>query len=216
VSVRCVCFDIGGVLVRICRNWSEACAAAGLEVRGHTADTDWAGRRRGVARDFSEGRIGVQEFTARLAAATENLYTPVEVLRIHNAWMLSEYDAIHTLMDRLLSTPGIDTGILSNTNDLHWRRSAEFDGLRAFPIMYRPRHRHASHLLGLMKPDERIYREFEKHSRFNGDAILFFDDLEENIAAARACGWRAELVDHTGDTAAQMTRHLIAHAVWKA
>jgi putative hydrolase of the HAD superfamily len=209
-----VCFDIGGVLVRICRNWTEGCAAAGLDVRGRTADTDWGGRRRGVARDFSEGRIDVLTFSERLAAATEHLYTPAEVLRIHNAWLLNEYAGIHSLMDRLLTTPNVDTGILSNTNDLHWRRDVGFDGLSTFPIMARPRHRHASHLLGLMKPDERIYRAFEQHSGYRAGEILFFDDLEENIAAARTLGWRAEQIDHTGDTPAQMARHLVTHGVW--
>lgn len=214
MTIRCVCFDIGGVLVRICRNWSEGCAAAGLPVRGRTADTDWAGRRRGVARDFSEGRIDLHEFSLRLAAATDHLYSPSEVLKIHNAWLLSEYTGIHAVMDRLQETPGVDTGILSNTNDLHWRRCESFDNLTAFPIMARPRHRIASHIVRLMKPDPAIYQSFERASGFSSADILFFDDLEENIAAARACGWRAEQIDHTGDTAAQIHRHLIAHSVW--
>ncbi len=214
MSVRCICFDIGGVLVRICRNWSEGCVAAGLEVRGRTAETDWAGRRRGVARDFSEGRIDIPEFSRRLAAATDNLYSPAEVLKIHNAWLLNEYAGIHAIMDRLLETPNIETGILSNTNDLHWRRTESFDDLSTFPIMGRPRHRIASHIVQLMKPDAAIYRAFEKQSGFASRDILFFDDLEENIVAARAGGWKAEQIDHTGDTAAQITGHLIAHGVW--
>ncbi len=31
--IRLVCFDLGGVVIRICRTWAEGCAAAGLEVR---------------------------------------------------------------------------------------------------------------------------------------------------------------------------------------
>jgi len=216
VSVRCVCFDVGGVLVRICRNWAEGCAAAGREVRGHTAQTHWAGRRRCVARDFSEGRMNAHEFATRLSAATDGLYTPEEVIRIHNAWLLDEYPGATALMDKVLNTPGVDVGILSNTNDLHWRRAEGFDGLSSFPIMSRPRHRIASHLVQLMKPDTAIYRAFESLSGYAGDNILFFDDLEENIIAARACGWRAEQIDHTGDTAAQMHRHLVRHGVWKS
>ena len=43
--------------------------------------------------------------------------------------------------------------------------------------------------------------------------ILFFDDLSDNIASARACGWSAEQIDHTGDTARQMAEHLGRHGV---
>ena len=38
--------------------------------------------------------------------------------------------------------------------------------------------------------------------------VIFFDDLEENIAAARSIGWTAHQIDHTRDTAAQMRYHL--------
>ena len=74
-------------------------------------------------------------------------------------------------------------------------------------------HLHASHLLGLLKPDEAIYRAFERASGFDGtdgrpEEILFFDDLEENVEAARACGWSSVRVDHTGDPAEQMRREL--------
>jgi FMN phosphatase YigB (HAD superfamily) len=40
---------------------------------------------------------------------------------------------------------------------------------------------------------------------------VFFDDLAENISAARACGWNAVHIDHTGDTAAQVLAGLRAH-----
>ena len=30
-----ICFDLGGVLVRICRDWNEGCAAAGIDPRTH-------------------------------------------------------------------------------------------------------------------------------------------------------------------------------------
>ena len=39
------------------------------------------------------------------------------------------------------------------------------------------------------------------------DEVLFFDDLAENIDAARSLGWRAEQIDPSGDTAEQVVRH---------
>ena len=32
---RTVCFDLGGVIVRICRSWEEGCHRAGVSLRDH-------------------------------------------------------------------------------------------------------------------------------------------------------------------------------------
>lgn len=50
----------------------------------------------------------------------------------------------------------------------------------------------------LAKPDPAIYRLAEQRFGFTGTELIFADDREENIAAARACGWRAH---HFKDTA---------------
>ena len=44
-----------------------------------------------------------------------------------------------------------------------------------------------------------------------GEAAVFFDDLAENVSAARACGWNAVHIDHEGDTARQVMAGLRAH-----
>jgi FMN phosphatase YigB (HAD superfamily) len=38
--------------------------------------------------------------------------------------------------------------------------------------------------------------------------IVFFDDVEENVAAARRRGWRGQRILHDGDPIAQVRRHL--------
>ena len=32
-AIKLVCFDLGGVVVRICQSWAEGCARAGVECR---------------------------------------------------------------------------------------------------------------------------------------------------------------------------------------
>ena len=96
---------------------------------------------------------------------------------------------------------GVETACLSNTNERHWElMTAQPLHYPAFAAFGR---RHASHLLGLAKPDPAIYRAFEEHSGVPAGMIVFFDDRAENVAAARNAGWRAELIDPRGDTAAQ-------------
>ncbi len=213
--VTMVCFDWGGVVVRICRSWQEGCARAGLPVRADTASDEVKARRRAIAEAFQVGAMTPAEFYARLSQATGGAYSPAEVQRIHHAWLIEEYAGIGEVVDSLVRLDGVDTGLLSNTNEEHWRRHQRelCAGLECFPTVSRLRHRHASHLLKLAKPGLDIYHAFVARTGHPAGGILFFDDLEENIIAARAAGWNAERIDHTGDTAGQIRGHLRAYGV---
>jgi FMN phosphatase YigB (HAD superfamily) len=214
--IKLVCFDWGGVILRICRSWAEGCAAAGLEIRAGTDLAEAKAARQPLSHDYQEGRLGCEAYFARVAQATGGVYTPEEIRRIHDAWLIAEYPGVDRVVERLLATPSVTTGLLSNTNAAHWERQhPETSGARPhFPTAGRLALRHASHLMRLAKPDARIYAAFEKATGFAPHQILFFDDLAENILAAQSRGWHAELIDHTGDTAAQMDAHLRSHGVW--
>ena len=211
--IRMVCFDWGGVILRICRSWAEGCAVAGLPVRGEPAEDRPVAARRAISHEFQIGRIGVDDYLARLSDSFSGAYTPEECRRVHDAWLLHEYPGVAALIDSLASLQNVETGLLSNTNELHWARAAPNGELPHFPAINALAHRHASHLLGLAKPGVEIYRAFERETARAPAEILFFDDLPENIDAARAAGWRAERIDHAGDTAAQLHAHLLAYGV---
>lgn len=214
--VRMVCFDWGGVILRICRNWQEGCAAAGLPVR-HTEDgPTMAAARAEVARRYQLGEIDCAAFDGEMSAATRGLYTPEDIRRIHDAWLIEEYPGVEDVVARLVEMPGVETGLLSNTNAGHWKRHLPGPGgARAdFPTVGRLKHRHGSHLLGAAKPADQIYRLFEERTGARGAEILFFDDLAENVEAARRMGWNAERIDPDRNTAAQITAHLYRHGVF--
>jgi HAD superfamily hydrolase (TIGR01509 family) len=202
-------FDLGGVIVRICRSWPEACEHAGVSVRAGWDDPSLKAARRELNKQHQEGRLDCQAFFEGLAATSPGLYTADEVRRIHDAWTLDEYPGAGALVRRL-HEHGVATGVLSNTNHAHWRRLAPPAHLEAteYPTPRMVRHLHASHLMGLTKPDEAIYREFARRTGFHPAQIVFFDDMEENVVAARQAGWKAVQVDHAGDTVAQMSRVL--------
>ncbi|GJQ30271.1 MAG: haloacid dehalogenase [Phycisphaerae bacterium] len=204
--VRLVCFDLGGVIIRHHRSWEQACRALGLPYDDAVAHPDLVRERRALTALHHTGKIATDEFFAALARATGNRYSPAQVRQLHDAWIFAEYDCIGDVLQRLVAGARADTGILSNTNEVHWNRLGHGarDGLPLFPSALQLNHRHASHLLGLAKPDPAIYRAFETHTGYRGEDILFFDDLPENIHAAASLGWRTHLIDHTGDTAAQV------------
>lgn len=205
---RIVVFDLGGVVVRICRNWAEGCAAAGLPFRDENLlAEEMKVRRRAVSARHGRGEISCAEYYREMAATTGGLYTPDEVERIHHAWTREEYPGVYDLVAQIHDA-GFDTGVLSNTNHSHWLRLAPARARGGERPEYRTpsaiRHLHASHLMRLLKPEPEIYRAFERATGLAAPGIVFFDDLPENVAAANAAGWQAFQVEHTGDTAAQM------------
>lgn len=200
-------FDWGGVILKHHRCWADACASAGIDVRaGHEA-IELVMERRALNQRFQAGQIEAAEFYPALAKATGGLYTPEEVRRVHDAWLTEEYSGVAELIRKLVALPRVETALLSNTNACHWARMADF------PTAGLLKHKHASHLLGHAKPSLEIYRAFERATGFSGTDILFFDDLPDNVVAAHQVGWHAEQIDHTGDTAAQLARHLARYEV---
>jgi putative hydrolase of the HAD superfamily len=85
-----------------------------------------------------------------------------------------------------LNRAGIKTGILSNIGD-----AMELGVLGRFPALAEFSHHTFSHRLGIAKPDAEIYRHAVEGLGVPAGEILFVDDREENIAAARAAGMEA-------------------------
>jgi putative hydrolase of the HAD superfamily len=102
-----------------------------------------------------------------------------------------------------LQRAGIKTGILSNMGD------AMELGLRAqHPWLEGFAHHTFSHRLGIAKPDAAIYQHAVEGLQIAAAEILFLDDREENVLAARAAGMVAlqyigheaflQAMDHAG------------------
>lgn len=198
--IRIVVFDLGGVVVRICRSIQEAGRLVGIDVPGTALSPASRAERRAIHARYERGQLACDAFFDEIARTTGGLYAPEQFRAMHLAWITGEYPGVGALIDDLHAR-GLETGVLSNTNTSHWN---QMHTPGRFPTVLKARLRHASHLLGLAKPDAAIYAEFARQTGFAPSEIVFFDDLEPNVAAARASGWNAHAIDHAGDTAAQM------------
>lgn len=196
-----ICFDLGHVLVRICNSWEEACEAAGLEADVETPiePTD---ERLGLIHQHEIGALDCDDFFERMAATMRGRHSADEVRRVHEAWILGESDGASDLVRALAERGDVELACLSNTNRTHWR------SLERFPSLQPLHHRHASHLLGLRKPQPAIYEEFERLVGRRPEEIVFFDDREDNIEMARRRGWDAQLIDTSRERVPQIEPHL--------
>src|SRR5882724_4920110 len=100
-TIRLVCFDLGGVLVRLRTSWADVCHAAGLDVRGG-ADTGRVEQARHEAMaPYVLGRITHDEWVEQTARALQGLYSPDEIARAHDLWIADEFDGVGALINEI-------------------------------------------------------------------------------------------------------------------
>jgi HAD superfamily hydrolase (TIGR01509 family) len=206
-SVRLVCFDLGGVLVRIARGWDDACRRAGVSLP-HSGEDAWRSHHDLMLR-YETGETDEAGYMCEAPALVGGGVTGDAIVRVFDAWLLGMYPGAAEMLDELRSR-GLKTACLSNTNARHWNTlngKPEYEPLRRLDF------RLASHELRIMKPHEQAYRRAEAATGFWGEQVLFFDDKMENVAAARAVNWKAELIDRADDAVSQIRDHLAAHGV---
>lgn len=203
MPIRVVCFDVGGVLIRIARTWEEVVRRAFGDARaeafaGHVFEScpSFAAYQRG---ELDEDAY-LPELAAYLGCECH------EALALHNGILIEEFPGVFEVVQSL-NRSGVATACLSNTNAPHWAAMLETE---RFPALRALQHPCASHEMGLEKPDPTIYRAFEARLGVAGEEILFFDDTVINVEAARSVGWHAVAIDPFGDPAAQMRAELTA------
>lgn len=195
-----ICFDLGGVVVRHCRTWREGCAAAGIAFEPESAPDHprHAAARHELVQRLVCGRLEPEAFLRAMVELTQGRLQESDARKVHEGWITGEYPGVRALIDEL-NAAGIRTSCLSNTDSVHWawmeRNSPAFRAIRM---------RHASHLLGMAKPDPRIFSRFTELMNTPPADIVLFDDLQPNVDAALSAGWRAYRIDHSGCTATQL------------
>ena len=199
---RTVVFDLGGVMVRINRTWQEAAQTAGVRI-GMPALPPVALGELTIFNHWQAARAGPQDYFDALAEALSVSHD--EARLVHSAILMEPYPGTLALVEELHAL-GLRTGCLSNTNAAHFDRLTSPDHYPNIAVLET---KMASHEVGLEKPGAEIYRLFEQVASAQPEELVFFDDLPENAAAARDCGWLAFAIDPFGDTAAQMRGHLV-------
>jgi putative hydrolase of the HAD superfamily len=181
-QINCVVFDVGGVLVEV------GGVAAMLRWMRNPPDTEGLWRawlHSAAVRDFERGRIDAQTFGARLVAEFELIVTAEEFLNGFAGWVNAPLPGAHDVLQQI--RPGIMRATLSNSNALHWTRiMREMDFERHFD------HPFASHLIDRIKPDHDAFEHVADTVGFAPGEILFVDDNQINVDAARAFGMQAE------------------------
>jgi glucose-1-phosphatase len=157
-------------------------------------------------RDFETGKMSEEDYFQFLAE--KSTFDLAQRPRYQAAIMFSfplrlqTWGALHLLRRRY------SLFMLSNTNPV------DFEGIdRAYGMRPRFDHCFLSYEQGLMKPDPAIYEKATKLWRIKPEQTLFFDDREENVAAAASFGWQAMQISQETQLMNELVENGCFHAL---
>jgi putative hydrolase of the HAD superfamily len=141
---------------------------------------------------YETGGLSTAEFVETLRTAADGSPTESQVVDAWNSCFLEMPRHRFDLLARLRQRYKVF--LLSNINELHERWIADYMGRAHRLADYETRYFdgvYFSHLIRLRKPDPAIYEYVLVDAELDPAECIFFDDLEINVAAARAVGIRA-------------------------
>lgn len=176
-----ILFDLGGVLL----DFSGAAELAQHLEPPVSEDQMWVKWLKSPAvRTFETGQSTLAEFADAFIAEAGLRLNSDALLAQYAGWYKGIYPGVQALLQRL--RPNYRLGLLSNINSYYWEQiRQEPDLLPAFDFVF------ASHLLGLLKPDDAIFAHVVQTCAVPPAQILFLDDNLLNVDAARQAGLSA-------------------------
>ena len=187
-EIRNIIFDIGWVLLHLrTEPLLDLLTRRGLQ---HNGLEDVATR---IAIEAHEsGRLDGGGLLTNITALVPGRLTIQEA---HGAWldMFDPQFEMIALAQRLSNEYRVF--LLSNIGELHWSHISAAYGVHRIGQDYLQ-----SYVAGVMKPHAEIYRQAESRFALQVEQTVFIDDRVDNIAAARARGWRGIVHANVVDT----------------
>lgn len=183
-EIAAVLFDIGGVVIEL-NNFTTFLQGEGIE------DTDAFSNKWltcPAVRAFENGSIDADTFVTSVIDDLELNMTPEGFRDAFLRWPKGFFDGARDLIRE--TATHVTTGCLSNTNPIHWQ-SEWGDELKPGQLFD---HQFLSFEIGLLKPDAAIYTHAISVVGMRAEQILFLDDNQLNVDAAREAGLQAERV----------------------
>jgi len=177
-----ILFDLGGVLVElsgvpVMHRWSN---------NRFDDDMLWeAWLHSASVRAFETGKISAAQFADEIVAEMALTISANEFIEAFTHWPTGLYSGTDELLIKLRFN-NYNLACLSNSNELHWPRLMNEMGLATLMDEY-----YASHELGMLKPDADVFAHVIEELGCDAASVLFLDDNNLNVEAARAVGLKS-------------------------
>jgi HAD superfamily hydrolase (TIGR01509 family) len=178
-KIRAIISDIGRVIVgvdvsRAMQGLSSGIALSPKEI--------WSAIERDPRfPDLQDGRISARDWHLHIVRRLGGNLTYDQFIQAWNAALLPETLQPDSLWAGLAKKYRLS--LLSNTDPIHVAHmESTFTFFKYFPV------RIYSCVVGSSKPNPVIYQEALRATKVKADEAVYIDDLEENVAAAKALG----------------------------
>jgi len=181
-TIQAIFFDIGGVLVRVDSSAAIQKLSNRLKVDEQTIREAMSPE---LLEEYEKGHLNSNQFYENLLINCESS-EQMGIGEFKGYWQDVLFPNDEMLKFLEVATQHMPVWLLSNTNDFHYDMLLE-----KFPFMNWVNGGTYSFIEGSMKPEPLIYQRAIKRSGKAPHEVLFIDDLEKNVQAARDQGMNA-------------------------
>lgn len=186
-NIKNILFDFGGVIINLNLNASIAAFEA---LRGPNATisfNQWT--KYGVEPAFEKGELSSKQFCDRMRELLDN---PVPDEAIHKAWNAMILDIPAQRIRKIEELKqSYRVFLLSNTSEIHYNlytnRFVKDYEYKSWNELFEQSW--FSHLVGIRKPDPKIFRLLLNEKELKAEETLFIDDSKANTDAAEKLGF---------------------------
>lgn len=175
-----VLLDLGNVLVSI---HPEAFSRS-LGIRDEEARARYRSAVIDLVRRFEQGLVSSNDYFDHLRDLFEGRFSREELTRSMLNVIGQPVKGMEGVLSRISTKATL--GLVSNTNVLHFEHCRS-----SFPFINAFSHLFLSYQMKLLKPDPKYYQAVLEHFNVPAGRMLFIDDLNENVEAAREAGMQA-------------------------
>ncbi len=187
-NIKCVLFDIGGVLVDWHMSWITSEIAKRFEIK----EEDVINSFRQHLPKLDSGKINESDFWKNVGIDTDSSSLKNNTESLWDTYFRKK--AVPNKRVKELSThlkeSGLTIGIISNIEQVTHNVVEDWNMIEHFE------HKFMSYQIGFSKPNPQIYEHVKEKLPFNENQMLFIDDKKLNVESAQTCG--IESIHFTG------------------
>lgn len=208
--IKVILFDLGGVLVDLD---TDACTNQFINILGYNNIYNLLDpcHQRGIISDLEEGKISADEFRRLILKDSKSGSTPEDVDCCMHSLLTGMAESKAVLLKELSQSYRLFA--LSNNNPISMRRIHDIfeqQGLDSGDIFEAE---FISSDMKMLKPAPEIYKEVVRLVGMPEEQMLFIDDSQSNINAARSLGIRAEYYEIGSDLRSTVMQALEKYAL---
>ena len=183
--IKVVVFDVAGVLIK--ETWIKTMQSLLNDNSLTKADVFELWQKEECFHQYETGQLSTRQFVCLAKQALSIELNDQSFSHIFNEMIVAPFEQSEQVLKTIKQKYKL--AILSNTNPLH------FEKIQSQFTIYQPcDHLFLSHQMGVMKPNKQIFNRMLDTLNCRPNEVMFFDDNQPNVEAARKLGIQSELI----------------------